>query len=89
MDEVRTAGEIQRAGQYLQSLPIIDQLRAAGFSRVLSIVDYINFCADDKEDRHWLAPSAYYVGKEERIEAALSLLADDLSRKWFEGALSG
>jgi FkbM family methyltransferase len=68
-------------------VPIIDQLQAAGFFRVLSIVDYVNFCADDKENRLWLVPSAYYVGKEERIVAALSLLADGLSREWLEGAL--
>ena len=72
---------------YVDVVPIIDQLRAAGFSRVLSMVDYVNFCPDDKENRFWLVPSAYYVGKEERIEAALSLLADDRSREWFEGAL--
>jgi len=72
---------------YVDIVPIIDQLRAAGFSRVLSMIDYVNFCPDDKENRLWLAPSAYYFGKEERIEAARSLLADDCSREWFEGAL--
>src|SRR5713101_7686692 len=63
-------------------VPIIDQLRVAGFSQVLSMVDYVNFCPDDKENCFWLVPSAYYVGKEERIEAARSLLADDRSREW-------
>jgi FkbM family methyltransferase len=68
-------------------VPIIEQLQAAGFARVLSVVDYIDLCPDGVKERMWLTPTNYYQGKELQLEAALSLFSDSLSRRWFEGAL--
>jgi len=67
--------------------PIIDDLRAAGFSRVMSMVDYMDLFPDDTENRLWLVPSTFYVGKEKEIASTRALLADSLSRRWFDAIL--
>ncbi len=67
--------------------PILDQLRAAGFTSVLSMVDYANLFPDDISFRYWLVPSAYYAEKGEAIAAARHLLADDTSRVWFDAIM--
>ena len=66
---------------------VIDALRAAGFARVLSMVDYVNLFPDDSADRDWLVPSAYYDDKQEQIGAVRAMLADDVSRVWFDAIL--
>jgi FkbM family methyltransferase len=68
-------------------VPIIEQLQAAGFARVLSVVDYIDLCPNGIKVPMWLAPMSYYRGKESQVAAALSLFSDRLSRQWFEGAM--
>ncbi len=67
--------------------PIIETLSAAGFSRVLTMVDYANLFPDDLTDRYWLAPSAFYAGKQEKIAAARELLSDASSLQWFDATL--
>jgi FkbM family methyltransferase len=66
---------------------VIDTLRASGFARVLSMIDYINLFPDDPEERDCLLPSAYYDDKEDRINAVRALLSDELSLVWFDAVL--
>jgi FkbM family methyltransferase len=67
--------------------PIIEQLRELGFAHVLSMVDYVNFCPNDGENRLWLVPSSFYVGKNAQLAVARALLSDDLSRVWFDASV--
>lgn len=67
--------------------PVIDQLRASHFRRVLTMVDYVN-SIDDPTFRYWLGPADFYRDKGERIEAAFNLLSDSSSREWFESCLN-
>jgi FkbM family methyltransferase len=67
--------------------PIIDRLRAAGFGRVATMVDYIDDWPDDPELRYWLAPKDFYSDKEQSIAAASALLQDQASLRWMEATL--
>jgi FkbM family methyltransferase len=67
--------------------PIFGMLRAAGFARILSMVDYLALCPDDPQARDWLVPAAFYRDKRDRLDATRALLADDLSRSWFDATL--
>ena len=68
-------------------VPIIKRLREAGFLRVWTMVDYVNMCPEDSLDRLWLAPSSHYLDKDPQLRTARALLADDCSRRWFDGAM--
>lgn len=67
--------------------PVIDTLSKARFARVLTMVDYANLFPDDLTDRYWLAPSVFYVDKQEEIAAARGLMADIQSQRWFDATL--
>jgi FkbM family methyltransferase len=66
--------------------PIIDDLRNAGFDRILTMVDYVN-AVEDPEFRYWLAPSIFYRDKAKRIDLAAALFSDSKSRDWFDASL--
>jgi FkbM family methyltransferase len=68
--------------------PIIDTLRAAGFSRVLTMVDYANLFPEDAADRYWLVPSAFYADKQEEIATVRGFLSDSISQHWFDAILT-
>jgi FkbM family methyltransferase len=72
---------------YVPVAPIVKQLRAAGFRRVLTMVDYVN-ATDDNAFRYWLGRASTYADAEPRIEAAARLFADPASRAWFEALLN-
>lgn len=67
--------------------PILDMLRAAGFSRVLTMVDYANLFPEDDTNRYWLTSANYYTGKQDKIDAARALLGDEASQQWFDATL--
>jgi FkbM family methyltransferase len=65
--------------------PIFRELRSAGFSRVLTMVDYASlFPVDPQFPYYWLAPASSHAEAEPRIAAARALLADDESLRWFD-----
>jgi FkbM family methyltransferase len=65
--------------------PIFDELRRAGFSRVLTMVDYASLFPNDPEfSYYWLAPTSRHAGTAPRIAAARALLVDDESLRWFD-----
>jgi FkbM family methyltransferase len=65
---------------------VIDELKRAGFRRVLTMVDYVN-SVDDPTFRYWLAPAAYLRDRSARIDTAVALFADSASRDWMEASL--
>ncbi len=70
--------------------PIIDALRVTGFAHVLTIIDYVNLFPEHKINRNWLwlVPSDYYSNKQDKIVAVSKILADDISRQWFEATIN-
>lgn len=66
--------------------PVIDSLRAAGFRRLITMVDYAN-ATDDPQFRYWLAPKRFYQDKLPRIAKARDLLGDETSRALFDSLL--
>lgn len=64
--------------------PVIDRLKAAGFARVLTMVDYVNAWPETQGQHFWLAPRTFYDANRADIAAARDLFADDLSRDWFD-----
>jgi FkbM family methyltransferase len=69
---------------YVNVAPILGELRSAGFAEVLTMPDYVNALPGDLRSLFWIAPSDFYSDKTAKIQAAAGLLADEVSRAWFD-----
>ncbi|MEO8303024.1 MAG: FkbM family methyltransferase [Betaproteobacteria bacterium] len=67
---------------------LIAQVRGLGFRRVLNMVDFHNHFPDGQPYRFWLTARIFYRGREREIEAAMALLGDATSRRWFSDVLA-
>jgi FkbM family methyltransferase len=65
---------------------VIDELKLAGFRRVLTMIDYVN-SVNDPAFRYWLTSADFFQSKRARIDAAASLFADPISENWMEASL--
>jgi FkbM family methyltransferase len=72
----------------VDTLAVLQDVRSLGFRRALSMVDIHNLYPEDQPFRFWLAPRAFYRGKEQQILAARALLGDDTSRDCFDRVVS-
>jgi len=68
---------------FIDVAPIIEQLRAAGWRSVTSMVD-IYHAVPELAQLYWLIPTRYYADKAARILAVRDLWADEKSRDLYE-----
>ncbi len=95
LDEWASAGRVDGAtvlvsirNADVNIAPILDLLSASGFSRVMSMVDYVNcWPIDSTFSYYWLAPASAYTEMGQRLAMARAVLSDDLSRTWFDALM--
>jgi FkbM family methyltransferase len=63
---------------------ILNELRSAGFAEVLTLLDYVNANPEERKDWFWIAPSDFFADNAVKVDAVSALLADDVSRNWFD-----
>jgi FkbM family methyltransferase len=72
---------------YVEIVSVLESLSKLGFHKTLTMVDYINTCAESTNNWYWLAPSSFYADKDSKLKFARGLLTDQHSRRWFDGIL--
>lgn len=68
-------------------VPLLADIRAMGFRRVVNIVEFYNLFAGGLPHHYWLAPRSFYAPFLSDIEALSGILADSASRNWLEAVL--
>ncbi|MGJ7549698.1 FkbM family methyltransferase [Pseudomonas alloputida] len=66
---------------YVDVAEVVRDLRALGFGRVLSLVEFVNLFPQDQPFRYWLVEGSYYQANAERIAFMRAHLADAASQE--------
>jgi FkbM family methyltransferase len=67
--------------------PIINRLKALGYSRVINFLDFYDYFSSELGERYWLTDKSFYSGLESLIEAGYKVWADDISRDLYASIL--
>lgn len=65
---------------YVNQAEIVDHLRALGYTKILSLVDFVRLYPEGQPFRYWLVDPRIYENNSERIAAVRADLADESSK---------